>query len=226
MRVAILALAGVVLAGCAANDPYKRTKTGAAVGAASGAAVGAIAGKGKGAALGAIIGAVGGALVGDYMDDQQKAFEDQLAAEQRANALQIERMKDDTLKLSLSNEVSFARDSADLTPTFQPTLDKLADVLNRYERTVVHVVGHTDSDGSERYNMNLSQRRAGSVGSYLVYRGVPQERLRIEGRGESEPRATNATQAGKQLNRRVEIYVKPVVEGQEERAYQPPRYAG
>ena len=226
MRVAILVMAGAVLAGCAANDPYKRTKTGAAVGAASGAAVGAIAGKGKGAALGAIIGAVGGALVGDYMDDQQKAFEDQLAAEQRANALQIERMKDDTLKLSLSNEVSFARDSADLTPTFQPTLDKLADVLNRYERTVVHVVGHTDSDGSERYNMNLSQRRAGSVGSYLVYRGVPQERLRIEGRGESEPRATNATQAGKQLNRRVEIYVKPVVEGQEERAYQPPRYAG
>ena len=226
MRVLALILAGAALAGCAANDPYRNTKTGAAVGAAGGAAVGAIAGKGKGAALGAIIGAVGGALVGDYMDDQQKAMEQQLAAERRANALEIERMKDDTLKVSLSNEVSFARDSADLTPTFQPSLDKLADVLNRYERTVVHVVGHTDSDGSDNYNLRLSERRAGAVGSYLVYRGVPQSRVRMEGRGEREPRATNATAAGKQLNRRVEIYVKPVVEGEEQRAYEPPRYAG
>ncbi len=226
MRAATLMLAGVVLAGCAANDPYRRTKTGAGVGAATGAVVGAIAGKGKGAAIGAVIGAIGGAVVGDYMDDQQKAFEDNLAAEQRANALEIERMKDDTLKLSLSNEVSFAYNSADLTPTFQPTLDKLADVLNKYERTVVHVVGHTDSDGSEAYNLELSRRRAGAVGSYLMYRNVPESRVRMEGRGEREPRATNATAAGKQLNRRVEIYVKPIVEGQEERAYEPPRYTG
>ena len=226
MRPAILLLAAVAVAGCAANDPYQRTKTGAAVGAVTGAVVGAIAGKGKGAAIGAVAGAIGGAVVGDYMDDQQKAFEDQLAAERKAKELQIERLEDETLKLSLSNEVSFAYNSADLTPTFQPTLDKLADVLNRYERTVVHVVGHTDSDGSDAYNLDLSRRRAGSVGSYLMYRNVPESRVRMEGRGEREPRATNATAAGKQLNRRVEIYVKPIVEGQEQRAYEPPRYTG
>jgi len=224
--LAAAALAATLLAGCAANDPYQRTKAGAAAGAATGAVVGGIAGKGEGAILGAVIGAVGGALVGDYMDDQQQAFEAQLAAERRANELEIERVKEDTLKLSLSNEVSFARDSADLTPTFQPTLDKLAGVLNRYDRTVVHVVGHTDSDGSDAYNLALSRKRAGAVGSYLMYRGVPEARVRMEGRGEREPRATNDTQAGKQLNRRVEIYVKPIVEGQEEKAYQPPIATG
>ena len=105
-----------------------------------------------------------------------------------------------------------------------PTLDKLAGLLIKYNRTVVHVVGHTDSDGSDAYNLDLSRRRADAVANDLIAAGVPANRVRAEGRGEREPRADNATAAGKQLNRRVEIYIKPIVEGQEQRAYEPPAY--
>ena len=93
---------------------------------------------------------------------------------------------------------------------------------SRYDRSIVHVVGHTDSVGSEAYNQRLSEQRAQSVVDYLVSTGVPRERLRAEGRGEMEPRDSNATEAGRQLNRRVELFVKPIVEGQEQRAYEPP----
>jgi outer membrane protein OmpA-like peptidoglycan-associated protein len=136
----------------------------------------------------------------------------------------MQRLRDDTLKLTLDSEVSFDYDSDRIKPAFRSTLDKLADVLRKYDRTVVHVVGHTDSTGSAEYNQRLSERRASSVASYLESRGVDPSRVRYEGRGESEPRDTNATEAGRQLNRRVEIYLKPIVEGQEQRAYDPPRY--
>lgn len=219
--VASVLLAGL-LVGCAADDPLMRTKGGAAIGAVSGAVIGAMAGDRKTALIGAAVGAVAGGAVGNYMDTQQADFEREMADEQRRNAVEIERLKDDTLKLSLDSEISFDVGRADIKPAFRPTLDKLANLLVKYNRTVVHIVGHTDSDGSDAFNLDLSQRRALAVGNYLVTRGVPQERTRTEGRGEREPRATNATAAGKQLNRRVEIYVKPVVEGQEQKAWQPP----
>src|SRR5690606_35516976 len=97
-------------------------------------------------------------------------------------------------------------------------------VLQKYDRTIVHIVGHTDSTGSEAYNQALSERRAEAVARCLEGRGVDASRLRAEGWGESEPRDTNATAAGRQLNRRVEVYVSPVVEGQEQQAFRPPRY--
>lgn len=213
-----------LLAGCAANDPYMRTKGGAAIGALSGAVIGAMAGDKKTALVGAAVGALAGGGVGNYMDNQQRDFEREMADEQQRNAVEIERLKDDTLKLSLDSEISFDVNRDSIKPAFRPTLDKLGNLLVKYDRTVVHVVGHTDSDGSDAYNMDLSQRRANAVGSYLVGSGVPQPRTRMEGRGEREPRATNATAAGKQLNRRVEIYVKPIVSGREQQAYQPPAY--
>lgn len=209
--------------GCAANDPNYRAKTGAAVGAAAGGVIGAITGDKKGAIIGAALGALAGGVVGNYMDNQQREFEQALEEERRSRALEIERLKDETLKLSLNSEVSFDVGRADIKPAFTETLGKLANVIAKYDRTVVHVVGHTDSDGSEAYNRDLSLRRAAAVQAYLQRRGVVPDRLLIEGRGESEPRATNATAAGKQLNRRVEIYIKPIVEGQEGRAYESPR---
>ena len=213
-----------LLAGCSADDPFMRTKGGAAVGAMSGAVIGAMAGDKKTALLGAAVGALAGGAVGNYMDTQQQDFERAMADEQQRNAMDIERLKDDTLKLSLDSEISFDVGRAEIKPAFRPTLDKLGNLLVKYDRTVVHVVGHTDSDGSDSFNQDLSRRRAESVGNYLASVGVPSTRIRTEGRGETEPRATNATGAGKQLNRRVEIYVKPIVEGQEQRAYQPPAY--
>jgi len=223
LSVALLS-AALVVSGCATNDPNRRAKTGAAIGAVVGAVVGHQMDHDSGKWVGAVVGALAGAGVGSYMDNQQREFEQALAEEQRNNQLKIERMRDETLKLSLDSEVSFDFGRADIKPAFEPSLDKLANVLLKYNRTVVHVVGHTDSTGSESYNQILSEQRAESVAGYLESRGVPYQRLRTEGRGESEPRASNDTEAGRQLNRRVEIYIKPIVEGQEQRAFESPRY--
>lgn len=135
----------------------------------------------------------------------------------------MRRLQDESLKIDVSSEISFDFGSAALKTSFIPTLTKLSDILVRYPNTIVHVVGHTDSVGSESYNMQLSQQRAGSVVTYFVSRGIPADRLVTVGRGEQKPRATNDTEAGRQLNRRVEIYVKPVIEGQESEAFQTPQ---
>ena len=218
-------MAGAVLAaGCATDDPHRQAKTGAAIGAVAGAILGHQLDGDAGRWVGAAVGAIAGGAVGNYMDDQERAFQEELADEQRANQLEIERLKDDTLKLSLDSEVSFDFDSARIKSAFEPSLHKLADVLVKYNRTVVHVVGHTDSTGPDDYNLRLSERRAESVAAVLQARGVSADRIRTEGRGEREPRATNSTEAGRQLNRRVELFVKPIVDGQEERAYESPRY--
>jgi len=225
MSKQIMALVLVAaVAGCATDDPNRRAKIGAGVGAVAGAVIGHQISHNSGNIIGAAVGALAGGAVGYYMDNQQRDFEAALRQEQEQHQLEIERLKDDTLKLSLDAEVSFDFNEAAIKPAFEPSLNKLADVLLKYDRTVVHVVGHTDSVGPEQYNQQLSQRRASAVADYLAQRGVPYDRLRSEGRGESEPRASNATEAGRQLNRRVEIYVKPIVEGQEEKAYESPEY--
>ena len=224
-RLLSVILATALIAACTGpDDPYRRTKAGAGVGAVSGAIIGHQISHGSGKWVGAAVGALAGGAIGHYMDNQQRDFERELASERQAHQLEVDRMRDDTLRLTLDSEVSFDFDSAAIRPAFRPSLDKLANVVNKYNQTVVHVVGHTDSVGSADYNQRLSERRAESVGHYLVSRGVPHQRLRTEGRGKDEPRADNATEAGRQLNRRVEIYLKPIVEGHEQRAYESPRY--
>lgn len=220
-RFALLATV-LALGACAANDPYARTKTGAAVGAVAGAILGHQLDDDSGRYVGAAIGALAGGAVGNYMDNQQRAFDQALYEEQQRHGLEIQRLQDGSLKLDIPSEVSFDLDRAEIKPAFRPTLDKVADILRQYDRSVVHIVGHTDSTGSDVYNQQLSQRRADSVAQYLASRGVDWQRLRTEGRGESQPRASNATEAGRQLNRRVELVIRPVVEGQEQRAYQYP----
>lgn len=220
-KVLVIAVA-VALAGCAADDPNKRTKTGAAIGAVAGAVLGHQLDGRSGRYAGAAVGALAGAGVGHYMDNQQKEFDTALATEQRNNDIEIQRLKDETLKIDISSEVSFDFGSAAIKPAFRTTLDKVADVLKRYDRSVVHVVGHTDSVGSDAYNQRLSEQRAQSVIDYFASVGVARDRLRAEGRGETEPRDSNASEAGRQLNRRVEVFVKPIVEGQEQRAYERP----
>lgn len=212
----------LVLAGCATDDPNRRAKSGAAMGAVLGAVLGHQLDDGSGAVVGALVGAIAGGAVGHYMDNQQRDFEAALAEEQRLNQIEIERLEDDLLKINLSNEVSFDFGSAQLKPAFLRTLDKVSEVLRRYDRSIVHVIGHTDSVGSEQYNQQLSERRAQSVVDYMNRQGVSMSRLRTEGRGELEPRDSNATEAGRQLNRRVELIIKPVVEGHESDAYRTP----
>jgi len=223
-KIVLALMASALVVGCATDDPNRKAKTGAAIGAVAGAVLGHQLDGDSGRYVGAAVGALAGGGVGYYMDNQEKEFNQAMADERQQNAIEIERMRDDTLKLSLDSEVSFDFDRAEIKPAFRPSLDKLGDLLIKYNRTIVHVVGHTDSRGPDAYNRDLSLRRADSVVGYLASRGVPGDRLRAEGRGESEPRATNDTEAGRQLNRRVEVYVKPVVEGQEQRAYESPRY--
>lgn len=221
-QVILPLLIASVLAGCAADDPNKRAKTGAAIGAVAGAILGHQVDHDSGRFVGAAVGAIAGGVVGNYMDKQQQEFEQALSEEQRQHQIEVQRLKDQSLKIDISSEVSFDFDSDQLKPTFKPTLNKVADILQRYERTVVHVIGHTDSVGSEEYNQRLSERRAQSVVDYLALQGVMRDRLRADGMGESQPRATNETAAGRQLNRRVELIVKPIVEGQEHKAYETP----
>ncbi len=201
-------LIAATLAGCAANDPYQRTKTGAGIGAAAGAVLGNQMGERKSTVGGAAIGAVIGGAIGAYMDKQQREMEQRLAEEQRSKEIEIQRIKDDTLKLNLNSEVSFDVGSANIKPAFSDSLNKLANVIKQYDQTTVSIVGHTDSTGSDSFNQQLSERRAQAVGNYFVQQGIAPSRITTSGRGESEPRADNSTEAGRQLNRRVEIFLK------------------
>ncbi len=222
LALSLVLVLAVALGACATNDPNRRTKTGAAVGAVAGAVLGHQLDSGAGKFVGAAVGALAGGAVGRYMDNQQQAMEQALAEERNRHNLEIERLKDQSLKIRVPGEVSFDFDSAQIKPDFYATLDDIAGVLADFDSTVVHVIGHTDSIGAESYNADLSRRRAHSTGNYLISAGVSGNRVRTEGRGEREPRATNETAAGRQLNRRVEIVIRPIVEGQEQRAYEPP----
>lgn len=225
-KFVILTVCGsLFLTGCYSQDnPNRRTNIGATVGAVAGALAGHLVDDKSGKFVGAAIGALAGGAVGHYMDKQQQEFEAALQRERDAHQLEIERLRDDTLKLTVDSEVSFDFGKADINPAFRPSLNKVAQLMTKYDRTVVHVVGHTDSIGSDQYNQRLSENRAFEVGDYLASYGVPRERLRTEGRGEREARASNASESGRQLNRRVEMFIKPIVEGREQYAYESPRY--
>ncbi len=207
-RNTLIAVTALALTACAADDPNQRAKVGAAVGAVAGAVIGNQARSDRGKIVGAVAGAAAGAAIGNYMDKQQQALEEQLAAERQAHQIELERVREDTIKLNLSSEVSFDYDSASLKPSFYPALDKIADVIRQHDKTSVEIVGHTDSRGSEAYNQRLSEKRAEAVANYLIERGVDPSRITTSGRGESEPRGTNSTEAGRQLNRRVEIFLR------------------
>jgi len=214
-RAALLCGAALALGACTTTGPsgeteQNRTGTGAIVGAVVGAVIGNQANdRSKGRVIGAAAGAIAGGAIGNAMDEQEREFKEELASEQAAHQVEIERVREDLLKLTLDSEVSFDFDSAALKPAFSNSLNKLAQVLMKHDRSHITVVGHTDSKGSESYNRTLSLRRADAVANYLRDYGVAAWRLRTEGRGESEPRASNASEAGRQLNRRVEVFVQP-----------------
>jgi outer membrane protein OmpA-like peptidoglycan-associated protein len=224
-RTVLLVLCLVGISGCAENDPYRNTKWGAGIGAASGAGLGAIFdsnNRGRGAAIGATVGALAGAGVGYYMDQQQRDIEKELEQELQSQAIDLQRLEDNTLQLNVRSDASFDVNSAQINPGFGASLEKIAVILGKYDRTVIHIVGHTDNTGSDAHNQQLSERRANTVAQYLGQQGITPERLRAQGRGERHPRATNATERGRRNNRRVELYIKPIVEGREPWAYTTP----
>jgi len=220
-------VAALSLSACA-NDPNKRTKIGAAVGAVTGAIVGKQMGdeSDTNMAIGAAVGALAGGAVGNYMDKQHRELQERLAAEQAREELYITRMGGNALRVGVASDYSFPVDSAELSFEAQSTYDKIANVFKDYEKTAVHVVGHTDSTGSDEYNQKLSKRRASAVASYLSSKGVTSSRMVTWGRGESEPIASNETKEDRARNRRVDIVVKPIIEGKEKQAISEPPYLG
>lgn len=214
--------ASLLLSACATNDlgdsrSLSKTETGALIGAASGAALGAIVGdknRGKGAIIGAVGGGLAGGAVGYYMDQQSKDLQRQLQPEIQRGEITVEkRASDSALLVSMTSSTGFDNLSTVLKPGYLTTLNKISQVLNQYGKTTVTVIGHTDSLGSHADNQVLSEKRAQAVMDHFASQKVNPLRLQSYGRGETEPRADNATEAGRALNRRVELVIVPVVAG-------------
>jgi outer membrane protein OmpA-like peptidoglycan-associated protein len=219
-----LLVASLTLAACAgeggsggfSNRPLENWEGGALIGAGIGAVVGAVAYK-KDRTQGAVLGAVGGGLaggaVGAYMDTQKRDLEKNLAKEIQAGQASVEKLPNNVVRVTMTSQTAFETNSSDVKPGFNSTMDKVADVVVRYAKTTLTVVGHTDNVGSNDYNQKLSERRAHTVAQYLESKRVNPVRLAITGKGETAPVASNNSDSGRQANRRVEIYVEPVVQG-------------
>lgn len=226
LKPVALVLVAATLAGCA-NDPNRNTKIGVGTGAVLGGVIGRQVSGADGAPIvGAVIGAIAGGAVGNYMDKQRRELEAKLAEEARRQELVITQIAPDTLKIGVASDVSFATGSAQLSAAALTTFAKIASTLQSYDKTVVHVVGHTDTVGSTGFNQTLSEQRAASVGSYLASQGLPATRIREEGRGERELLVRTADGTAEVRNRRVDIVIKAVVEGNEQSAWTPPPYLG
>jgi len=167
----------------------------------------------KGAVVGAVGGALAGGAVGRYMDDQKRDLEKNLASEIKLGQARVDKLPNDVVRITMTSQTAFETNSANIKPGFHSTMDKVADVVVRYGKTTLTVVGHTDDVGTNAYNQSLSERRALSVAQYLETKRVDTMRLATAGKGEAQPRSSNNTEAGRQENRRVEIYVEPVTQG-------------
>jgi len=220
MKRALIFTAALVpafsLTGCALDQPMGHRETGTMIGAVGGAVIGAIAydrNRTKGAVIGAVGGALAGGAVGRYMDDQKRDLEKNLKSEIQSGQARVEKLPNDAVRITMTNQTAFETDSSEIKAGFHSTMDKLADVVVRYNKTTLTVVGHTDDTGSHPYNQALSERRAHSVARYLEAKRVNSMRLAIAGKGETQPISSNTSEAGRQANRRVEIYLEPVVQG-------------
>jgi outer membrane protein OmpA-like peptidoglycan-associated protein len=211
-KIVLGVAAAAFLAGCT-TDPYtgqqkvSNTAGGAALGALAGAGIGMLAGGDdrRNALIGAGVGALAGGAIGSYMDQQEAELRGYL----QGTGVSVTR-NGNQIVLNMPSNITFATDQDQVVPAFHQTLNAVGLVLNKYNRTLVDVNGHTDSTGGLQHNMALSQRRAMSVGNYLVNQGVDGRRLAINGFGPNQPVATNATPDGRALNRRVEIYLSPI----------------
>lgn len=209
---AATALAGMGLAGCStdADGTSNKTVNGALIGTAIGATGGYFSSgndddRRKNALIGAGVGVLAGGLVGNYMDKQEA----QLRQDLKGTGVQVSRQGDNIL-LNMPNQITFGFDEDRVQSQFYPTLNNIGNVLNQYGSTMIDIYGHTDSVGSDAYNLRLSERRAGAVADYLIGQGVNGQRLVVRGRGESQPIASNSNETGRAQNRRVEIVIAPV----------------
>jgi outer membrane protein OmpA-like peptidoglycan-associated protein len=188
-------------------DDHAKAKKGAVIGGVAGAIAGAVIDNNRGhhsakrgAVVGGVAGAAAGAIIGNMMDKQEKDL-------RQIQGVNVTRTSPNELDVRVQNEVLFDFNSSALRSTSKDALRQMADVFQKYPNTTLSVQGYTDSIGTSAYNERLSERRADSVSGYLESIGVSGARVKTVGYGESNPRATNDTAAGRQQNRRVEIHV-------------------
>ena len=216
----VAGLAALSLTACTTINPYSgqqqlsNTTTGGVIGAGTGAVVGALVGQATGvdprvaALIGAGVGGISGASIGKYMDQQEA----ELRAQLQSTGVSVNRIGNQIVLVMPSN-ITFSVDSAAVQPAFSETLVSVGLVLKKFNKTLVDVSGYTDDTGSTEHNNDLSQRRAVAVATILASQGVDQRRFYINGLGESNPIASNSTEAGRSQNRRVEIRLSPIEQG-------------
>jgi outer membrane protein OmpA-like peptidoglycan-associated protein len=214
-RFLLSLLAASVLAGCTTN-PYtgesqlSNTAGGAGLGAALGAGTGYLVGRTTGLGtttstlVGAGVGALAGGGIGAYFDNQEAELRRQL----QGTGVSVTR-QGDRIVLNMPSNITFPTDGDRILPDFQPVLNSVGIILRKFDRSVVEVAGHTDSQGSDDYNFALSQRRARAVAMYLEDQGIDGRRLDSVGFGEEQPIASNASESGRAQNRRVEVSIIP-----------------
>ncbi|MEO6014545.1 MAG: OmpA family protein [Devosia sp.] len=218
--VLVAGLAALSLAACSTINPYtgdqqlSNTTGGTLVGAGSGAVLGAIVGTATGtdarvaALIGAGLGGLTGAAIGHYMDQQEA----ELRAQLQGTGVSVTRVGQQII-LNMPSNITFGVDSATVQTGFNETLVSVGLVLKKFNKTVVDVYGHTDDTGSDSHNQDLSQRRAVAVATILANQGIDQRRFYIEGKGETDPIASNSNETGRSQNRRVEIQISPIQQG-------------
>jgi outer membrane protein OmpA-like peptidoglycan-associated protein len=203
----LLLCVALVFSGCNASNTAKGSGIGAGAGAALGAGIGALLNGGKGAAWGAGIGAVvgggAGALIGKKMDKQKKELE-------QINGAQVESANGgEAIRVVFDSGILFATGKSDLSVSSKTALTQFASSLKANPDTNVEIYGHTDSNGGDKVNIPLSQKRADAVKIFLETQSVGISRLATAGLGSSQPVATEDAKGVQALNRRVEIYILP-----------------
>jgi outer membrane protein OmpA-like peptidoglycan-associated protein len=204
-----LLFAATMLIGCDATRNANNKQKGAVIGAGSGAVIGGVIGNNTGdgnSALGAIIGGVvggaAGAYIGNRMDKQAQKIEQEIPG------AEVERVGEGiNVTFDESSGIYFDTEKFNINSASQETLNKLAGIFKEYPDTNILVEGHTDSSGSDSYNLTLSKNRAQAVSNYLVTNGVPKNRFDTKWYGESQPKYDNSTAEGRSKNRRVELAI-------------------
>lgn len=211
-KISIFFICVSLLVSCDAYNDTNKAQRGAVIGAAGGALLGAILGNNVGsggnselgAVLGTVLGGAAGAVIGNQMDKQAKKIEEEIPG------AEVKRVDDGIVVTFDENSgVTFASSKADLAPASKEILNKLVTVLKEYPETNVLVAGHTDSTGSEAFNMTLSEKRAKAVTSYFISNGLSASRFTTKWYGESQPAYDNSTAEGRSKNRRVNIAIVP-----------------